>query len=57
MTEVLNILSQIIKGYRTLFILNIIHRDLKPANILIENGKIKVYSHIHLRLLISEWDE
>ena len=55
--EILNIFSQIINGYQKLFELNIIHRDLKPANILIDNENIKVYSNIHLRLLILEWDE
>lgn len=44
--EVINILSQLINGYKSLFEVGIIHRNLKPANILTHNGLIKVYYNI-----------
>ncbi|CAD8119941.1 unnamed protein product [Paramecium sonneborni] len=36
-TEILQILSQVINGYKQLYDFGIIHRDIKPANILLGN--------------------
>lgn len=44
--EVINILSQIINGYKSLFEEGIIHRNLKPSNILINDGILKVQYNI-----------
>ncbi|CAD8197855.1 unnamed protein product [Paramecium octaurelia] len=41
-TEALNILKQIVNGYKVLHSNNIIHRDLKPANILVLDGVYKI---------------
>lgn len=41
-TEALNILKQILTGYKGLYSHNIIHRDLKPANILVLDGVYKI---------------
>ncbi|CAD8210562.1 unnamed protein product [Paramecium octaurelia] len=40
--EALNILKQLVNGYKILYFNDIIHRDLKPANILILNGVYKI---------------
>lgn len=40
--DALNILKQIINGYRGIYKYGIIHRDLKPANIFFVNGKAKI---------------
>jgi calcium-dependent protein kinase len=40
--EALQIIRQIIKGYKELILRKIVHRDLKPANILINKGVIKI---------------
>ncbi|CAD8197329.1 unnamed protein product [Paramecium octaurelia] len=40
--EALNILKQILNGYKFLHDNNIIHRDLKPANILVLDGVYKI---------------
>ncbi|CAD8115971.1 unnamed protein product [Paramecium primaurelia] len=40
--ESLNIIAQIIKGYKSLYEVEFIHRDLKPANILIQSGFYKL---------------
>ncbi|CAK66408.1 unnamed protein product (macronuclear) [Paramecium tetraurelia] len=40
--EALNILKQIVNGYKVLYFNNIIHRDLKPANILVLDGFYKI---------------
>ncbi|CAK65099.1 unnamed protein product (macronuclear) [Paramecium tetraurelia] len=41
-SEALNILKQLVNGYKMLYFNKIIHRDLKPANILILNGVYKI---------------
>ncbi|CAD8202537.1 unnamed protein product [Paramecium pentaurelia] len=41
-SEALNILKQLVNGYKILYQNNIIHRDLKPANILVLNGIYKI---------------
>ena len=41
-SEAVDILIQILNGYKTLVKHNIMHRDLKPANILMHNGVIKI---------------
>ncbi|CAD8113150.1 unnamed protein product [Paramecium primaurelia] len=40
--EALNVLKQLINGYKVLYSNNIIHRDLKPANILVLDGFYKI---------------
>ncbi|CAD8102042.1 unnamed protein product [Paramecium sonneborni] len=40
--ESVNIIAQIIKGYKSLYDVQFIHRDLKPANILISSGFYKL---------------
>ena len=40
--EALQILNNLMSGFRYLNNLDIIHRDLKPANILINNGVCKI---------------
>ncbi|CAD8169982.1 unnamed protein product [Paramecium octaurelia] len=40
--ESLNIVAQIIKGYKSLYDIDFIHRDIKPANILISSGFYKL---------------
>lgn len=40
--EVIEIMIQIINGFKELVKLGIIHRDLKPANILNHEGEIKI---------------
>lgn len=41
--ECLEIIRQIINGYKALYKADIIHRDLKPANILKKGPTYKVY--------------
>lgn len=40
--EALNVLKQVVNGYKVLYSNNIIHRDLKPGNILVLEGVYKV---------------
>jgi serine/threonine protein kinase len=40
--DAVNILKQIINGYRGIYKFGIVHRDLKPANIFFVNGKVKI---------------
>lgn len=38
----MQIMNQIIIGYRKIYHSRIIHRDLKLANILLKNGRVKI---------------
>ena len=40
--EALNILKDLIAGFKYLHERGIIHRDLKPANILVHKGRFKI---------------
>lgn len=40
--EAIEMMTQIIDGYKNIFRRNIIHRDLKPANIFLRNKEIKI---------------
>lgn len=41
-SQAINILKQIINGYKGIYRFGIIHRDLKPANIFFVNNKVKI---------------
>lgn len=52
--QLMNLLEQFLKGYKTLYDHKFIHRDIKPENLLIQGKTLKIGDFGFSRLV--EWD-
>ncbi len=55
--ESVDVLKQIVEGFKTLYANNIVHRDIKPANIMLHEGVAKITDFGFARVIDANMED